>query len=467
MRDETETMDPRFLNDLYLFYRYFVTLPQFKDKAKPAKHIKALSRHLMALTVGKLDKHLAVSMPPRHSKSSMITVAYPMWLIFQDPDLDVLIITNTNDLAIRFGIDLRELINIYGPQFNVYLSDIKHSSTHLKFCDKDGKLYNGSIRLTGSSGSITGQDADYIIVDDPYKGEEDEFTPSALQKKINWFLRIVIQRIEPHTKLLVLHTRWHSRDLIGYIKEKLKKSFKFITYAAIKKDGMPLWPEQYSLEELNNKLKTVGERLFSSIWQQEPLDETSDFFDIDKLEYTSLLPGEIILETIRSWDISKGATLHADATAGAKMVRTNFNRIGVTDIVHGRFGNETKQKILNTAKRDGFNVKILIETGVAAAGDLLFDEWQIQLEGYRVYQSKAIKSKPDRATPLKNGILDHLFFINLIDSELIEKVNQEFSSFPDGIHDDIVDAIAYGFIYLHNLIQEEAEKKADLEIIQL
>lgn len=448
MINESATLDPRFINDLYLFYRYFVTRVRYKSKAKPAKHIKELSRHLMALKLGVLDKHLAVSMPPRHSKSSMITLAYPLWLVFDNPDLNILIVTNTNDLAEKFGIELRELITRFGPQFDVYLSDVKHSSTHIKFCDKHGNLYNGSIRLTGRSGSITGQDADYIIVDDPYKGLEEEFTPTALQKTIDWFKRVIIQRIEPHTKLIVLHTRWHSLDLIGYIKAELSKLFKFITFPAIRENNKPLWPEQYTLKELKEKLKTVGERLFSAIWQQKPLDETSDFFDIDSLEFTGLQPYEKIIETVRSWDISKGATLKADFTAGAKMVLTNYGRYGVIDIVHGKFGKETKQKILDTAKSDGFNVKILIETGVAAAGDLLFDEWEQQLEGYNVQQSDAINSKPDRATPLKNAILDRIFFLNLNDTKIIEALKREFKSFPDGVHDDIVDCIAYGIIYL-------------------
>jgi hypothetical protein len=409
----------------------------------------------MALSLNKLDKHLAVSMPPRHSKSSLITITYPLWLIFQNPELNILIISNTKELAEKFGIDLREFIIKHGHIFDVYLSPVKHSSTHIKICNKNGDLYNGSIRLTGAGGSITGQDANYIIVDDPYKGDEDEFTPSALEKKINWFLRIVIQRLEPHTKLLILHTRWHSYDLIGYLKEHLSDDFLFITFPAINKDDEPLWPEQYTIQDLDNKLKTVGERLFSSIWQQKPLDDTSEFFDIDKLQYTGLEDDEVIIETVRSWDIAKGDTLQADYTTGALMVRTNTNRIGVTDIVHGKYKDQTKQKILDTAKNDGVNTKILIETGVAAAGSLLFDEWEQQLTGYRVYRSEAIKSKPDRATPLKNGILDNVFFLDLNDKTLIDTVNKEFRAFPEGLHDDIVDAVAYGFIYLKLRIEEE------------
>lgn len=449
-------IDSRFLNDLYLFYRLFV-ISKFSNKGLKANHIKRLSRHLMALTLGRLNKHLAVSMPPRHSKSSMVTIAYPLWLIFQNPNLNILIINNTSTLSEKFGIALRDCISEYGELFNVYLSDVKHSSSHLMFCDKDGKLYNGSIRLTGASGSITGQDADYIIIDDPYKGEEDEFTPTALQKKIDWFNRIVEQRIEPHTKLLILHTRWHSQDLIGYIQNEQPDDYLFITYPALSEENKPLWPEKYTLTELEKKREKVKDRLFSSIWQQRPLDDTSDFFDLSKIRYEGLQTNEHIIKTIRTWDISKGATIHSDYTAGARMVLTNTGRIGISkSLKHGQYGHQTKNTVLKTANGDGYDVEILIETGVAAAGDLLFDEWEIQLTGYRVHQSRAIKSKPDRATPLKNLISDGLFFIDIDDPELLEIVNKEFSSFPDGVHDDIVDCVAYGVIYLHNFFEDES-----------
>jgi len=179
-----EGLDSRFLDDLYLFYQFFVANEKFKDKRKPARHIKELTRYLMKLKLGLLDKHLCVSMPPRHSKSSAITIAYPLWLIFQDPNLNILIITNTHALAEKFGIELREFVKKWGPYFNVYLSDVKKSSTYLKFTNMNGKLLNGSIRLTGAGGSITGFDADYLIIDDPYKGEEEDFTPTALQKRL-------------------------------------------------------------------------------------------------------------------------------------------------------------------------------------------------------------------------------------------------------------------------------------------
>lgn len=297
-------LDPRFLNDLYLFYQFFVANEKFGKDRKPAKHIKELTRHLMRLKLGLLDKHLCVSMPPRHSKSSAITIAYPLWLIFQNPDLNILIISNTGTLAEKFGLELREFVKQWGPYFNVYLADEKQSSTWLMFCDKNKKLYNGSIRLTGAKGGITGFDADYLIIDDPYKGEEEEFTPTALQKKIDWYLTVVDQRIEPKTKFLILHTRWHSQDLIGYFKENLQDDFIFIEFPAIKEDGTPLWPEQYTIEELDKRKDKIGERLFSAIYQQMPLDETSDFFDIDLLQVIDELDhDEEIIDRVRVWEL--------------------------------------------------------------------------------------------------------------------------------------------------------------------
>lgn len=439
-----EVIDPRFLNDLYLFYRLFI-VQKWGKKGVRAPHIKKLSRHLMAISLGKLDKHLAVSMPPRHSKSSMVTLAFPLWLIFQDPNLNILIINNTSTLSEKFGIALRDAVREYGSLFNVYLSDVKHSSTHLMFCDSDGKLYNGSIRLTGASGSITGQDADYLIIDDPYKGEEEEFTPTALQKKIDWFNRVVEQRVEPETKLLILHTRWHSNDLIGYLQREQSSDYLFITFPAISgKD--PLWKERYSLEELESKKGKVGERLFSSIWQQKPLDDTSDFFDIDNINYKPL--PQTPIHTVRSWDISKGDTLHADFTAGTLLSSNKENQIAATDLKYGQFGNKTKDVIFETAQEDGKDVIILIETGVAAAGDLLFTEWKRQLKGFRVKRAKTINSKADRATPLKNGINDGLFFIDIDDDGLVEIINTELRGFPDGVHDDITDALSHGYNYL-------------------
>ena len=527
--------------------------------------------------------------PTHNSKSSMVTLAFPLWLIFQNPNRNILIIT-TGGLTEKFGIKIREYVREYGEQFNCYLSDVKQASTHIMFCDKNKHLYKGSIRLTGIGGSVTGQDADVVILDDPYKGLDEEFTPTALQKKIDWVNRVLEQRIEPHTRYCVLHTRWHpiadhtpvlthnrgwtthgdlkkgdyvfdtelkpvkvkmvhpktivdnyfifdngetiisgddhqwnplndpphlhttrnilnkkqhhqlyqffsarndkvtlkdcfkgasmqgncitvdsddglylvgksmiathnSKDIIGYYKETQPHLFKFINFSAIQSDGTPLWKERYTIDELMMKKENMGDRMFSSIYQQIPLDMTSDFFTMSHLKYEKLDDDEKILSTVRSWDISGADSMTSDYTSGALLSITDKGNIILHDIVYGKFGSDTIDVIRETARLDTPNIPVLIETGVAGAGLLLFEEWKSQLVGYRVEQSKPIKSKVDRATPLRNMIFDGLFKVDLPMGDKVREVFlNEFSSFPNGEHDDIVDSVAYGVNWLkhHN-----------------
>lgn len=429
--------------DLYSFYRYYVAR-SFKENIN-APHIEKLSTSLMELYRGDY-KRLCVAMPPRHSKSSMITEAFPLWLIFHNPSLNILIVSNSSGLSEKFGIALRELIKKYGAEFNIYLSDVKSSSTYLMFNNSEKNLYYGSIRLVGAGGSITGQDVDYLIIDDPYEGFND-ITPGLLEKKINWFKTIIEQRIEPHTRLVILHTRWHSDDLQGYLKENEAEDYKFITFPAILENGQPLWPERYTIQDLEKKRESLGLRLFNSIFQQQPIDNDTNFFNLKNIQWNTIKEYKTSY-SCRAWDTASSQTNGGDYTVGVKMHLTKKGEYVITDIVRGKYGNKTKDIIFDNARNDGVDTIVVIETGVAAAGKFLYEEWVSQIPGYFVEQAKPLTSKVDRATPFKNAILDGKIYINIEDDNLREDLIQEFKAFPDGRHDDIVDACAHAYNYL-------------------
>ena len=431
--------------DLYFFYCNYIA-KDFRETLD-APHIDTLASYLSDLKNNTI-KRLCVAMPPRHSKSSMVTLAFPLWLLTQDKNLNILIVNNSAGLSEKFGIQLREYIKRIGPEFNLYLSDVKHSSTYLMFTDKNGHLYNGSIRLVGASGSITGQDADYIILDDIYSGFED-ITPTLLQKKIEWFNTIIEQRIEPHTRLVILHTRWHSNDLQGYLHENHPDDYTFLEFPAISEDDKPLWKERYTLEEYLKKKETMGERLFQAIYQQQPLDLTSDFFNMNNLHF-GLPPNYNPTHYVRSWDIASGEDhSKSDYTAGVKMVKSGEYGI-ITDIVHGIFGNQTKNKIITTAELDTPETHICIETGVGGGAKLLYTEWKQQLKGYMLEEMTPVTSKVDRATPFSNAVHDGRVYINITDDELREALLQEMKQFSMSVHDDLVDAASYSWNYLFN-----------------
>lgn len=444
--DDLENM----LLDLYEFYYNFVAITYSNDVEAP--HIRILADELTEIFLG-YKNNLCVAMPPRHSKTSVVTLAFPLWLIFQDPNLNILIVNAEASLSENFGIRLREFIKLYGAIFNVYLSDVKHSSTHIKFCDKNGVLYKGAIRLVGSNGSITGQDADYLILDDIYKGFSD-ITPTLLDKKIEWFKTMITQRREPQTKLLILNTRWASNDLTGYLKENHPNEYSFLSFPAIKKDGSPLWAERYSIEFLKQQLTEMGERLFSSIYQQKPLDETGSFFNLDNVIFHDEkfdFAGKRLLGC-RSWDLaysdeSKG--ISRDSSAGVLMYLANENEYIITDIEHGQYGEYLKQHLKSVAEKDSSNITILIESGtVGGASKFLYKEYRSYLKGYRTHQSEPIGAKVDRATPFRQAILDGKIHVYLTNENVRGEFIKQLRSFPLGKHDDIVDACAYAFNWL-------------------
>ena len=78
--------------------------------------------------------------------------------------------------------------------------------------------------------------------------------------------------------------------------------------------------------------------------------------------------------------------------------------------------------------------------------EFLFKEYTKDLKSYRVKQSKPIGSKVDRAIPFKNAILDGKIFIYVSNEELRAELIKQLKSFPLGsTHDDIIDAISYGY----------------------
>lgn len=451
----------KIVNDLYLFYRVFVG-SKFAENL-PAPHIKDISKELMRMSDGEF-KRLCVAIAPRHSKSSLITLAYPMWRIFQNPNLNILIINNSSSLSEKFGIALREYIREYGKLFNVYLSDVKKSQSYLMFTDKNGKLYNGSIRLVGKGGAITGTDADILILDDIYKGNADDLSPTALQKTIDWFLTIVEQRIEPQTEAIILHTRWANNDLIGYLKENDASDYHFLEYPAILDDGTPLWKERYTIQELQSKKRKMGERMFSALYQQIPLDSRGDFFDLSHLKYGKPSTDEPYL-TVRAWDVASSDEVgdERDYTVGAKMELYENDNVVITDIIRGQFGNNLKNVLRDTAEKDGVNCHILIETGIAAAGKLLMLEYEEQLKGFIVERAMPIKSKEDRATPFRNAIMDGHIYLD-INNEAKKTLIEEINGFPFAQHDDQIDALSYCYNYL---CRQDKGSKPDLLFIDL
>ena len=424
----------------------------------PAEHVWSISEYLLdTLLDDDKPNRLTVSQPPRTAKSSLITLSFPFWLILMNPEFNILIVNYSQDLANDFGLLLRQLFldnQSLLAERDIFVSDKEFSKSKFRFENGQGELL-GSIRLVGTGGAITGRDVDICIVDDYIKGFDD-CTPTQLDKLYNWFKGVLLQRLEPHSKLFILATRWHSQDIIGRLKEDEPDKYQFVEIPAINPDGTCIWSNRYTPDFFMERRKEIGDRLFESLYQQRPLDETGDYFNIDCIFYDDSydLNTSHIIGKVRSWDLAYTAedeNKSSDYTAGAYIYKNYKGEYILSDLVYGKFGEENINRIKNTARQDTPNTPILIETGtVGAAAGELYEVYRKRLAGYNVRQSLATASKVDRAFELQQIMLDGKFGITITDENLRGEVLKQFRAFPYGAHDDIIDAVAYGVHYLLN-----------------
>lgn len=159
-------------------------------------------------------KRIAISIAPQTGKTMNVSIHGAAWILGRNPRARIVISTYSAGRAQELGKDLLNLLR--SPQYQQVFPD----------AILDPKIQNqlymqtikgGRIMLAGAGGPITGKTADYFIIDDPIKGEEDEsdLTPTALDRLWKWFFRIAYSRGSTKTSILVVHTRWVEDDLIG------------------------------------------------------------------------------------------------------------------------------------------------------------------------------------------------------------------------------------------------------------
>ena len=269
-------------------------------------HVKIMIRHLEALERGE-ESRSAICLPPRHSKTETAAKLFAAWVLGRHPDWQIISITYGQELADDVGRRVRNLIS--DPRHEAIfpssrLSD--ESSAAHRFGTTGGGAYFG----VGRGGSITGRGANVVIVDDVFK-DGDEARSSSLRQSIRqWFAETVMTRLLPGAVVVLIGTRWHSDDLIGWIlREHAAEGWKMLSFPAIaehdesfRKEGEALWPEQYSLSYFERRRRLLGAAAFSGLYQQRPvLAEGAIFF---KPEWFRLYEGSLprFQRIVLSWD---------------------------------------------------------------------------------------------------------------------------------------------------------------------
>jgi hypothetical protein len=110
---------------------------------------------------------LAISMPPRHGKSFLVSEHMPAWFLSKYPELQVILASYEADFAATWGRKARNLVESH-PEFGVFVDMQSRASDLWNIKD-----HRGGMITAGAGGSITGKGGHAIIIDDPIKNQQD------------------------------------------------------------------------------------------------------------------------------------------------------------------------------------------------------------------------------------------------------------------------------------------------------
>jgi len=179
-------------------------------------HLAILAAKLEDCAAGKC-KRLILCLPPRSLKSIIASVAFPAWLLGNDPNRQVICASYGQSLADKHARDTRTIMLSAGYRraFATRLSPQKHSVD-------DFMTTKGGFRMaTSVGGMLTGRGGDTLIIDDPLK-PDDAFSESLRQAVNDWYDTTLRSRLNSKQDgvIIVVMQRLHQDDLVGHLLEK-------------------------------------------------------------------------------------------------------------------------------------------------------------------------------------------------------------------------------------------------------
>jgi len=200
------------------------------------------------LTGEPVRMHLAISMPPRHGKSYLVSEHLPAWFLVNNPDKRVILCSYEADFAASWGRKAREKIERH-PELGV---ELNKASTAAANWDIAG--HRGGMNTAGAGGPITGKGMDLGIVDDPIKNAEEANSVDHRNKLESWWHSTFYSRrgegaAADDTPILLMYTRWHEDDLAGRLTKADPDSWYVVNLPAISfpetnEDGVSIDIEQ-------------------------------------------------------------------------------------------------------------------------------------------------------------------------------------------------------------------------------
>jgi len=406
-----------------------------------APHLDFVRQRLEAIERGELNR-LMIYLPPRHGKSELATVRYPVWRMQRDPSLSVIVGAYNVTLAQLFSRKSRAIAGRY-----LALGDER------KTADEWETEQGGIFRAAGVGSGVTGRGARLIVIDDPVKSREEANSPAYRERVWNWYRDDLYTRLEPGGAIILIMTRWHEDDLAGRIlASEDGPNWTVVSLPALAEDddplgrqpGAALWPARFDEVDLERIRTVLGTRSFTALYQQRPTALEGGLFKRAWFDIVPAVPAQA--RRVRYWD-KAGTDADGDYTAGALIAMDGDGLYYVADVVRGQWSALERERIIRqTAELDGHDVPIWVEQEPGSGGKESAEATIRALAGWSVRAERVTGDKLTRAQPFAAQC--EARNVKLVRADWNAAFLDELTMFPNGRHDDQVDASSGAFAKL-------------------
>jgi predicted phage terminase large subunit-like protein len=445
-------------------------------------HIEEICEHLEAVSAGEIHR-LLINIPPRHSKSTIVSVMWPSWEWITDPAQKFLCASYSGTLSTRDNLKTRRLLQSpwYQERWGHMFKFAGDQNAKQRFeNDKTGYRLATSV-----GGTATGEGGSRLILDDPH-GAQAAQSEAMRESDLEWFDMVWSTRLNnPKTDAMVtVMQRLHERDISGHILNDIKgwehicipaewdgKHRKTIlgAYDPRKVKGELICPDRFGDKEITMLKQLLGEYGTAGQLQQDPAPVSGGILKTKHFGLWSaddgLPPFEYILQ---SYDCAFTEKTTGDPTActvwamfthngerNAMLIDAWDEHLSYPDLRAKaikdwttEYGGMSKESPHSRARRPD---RILVEA--KASGQSLLQDLRlakVPAVGYNPGKADKISRAHQAAPTLELGLL----WIPESKKNRGQPVSwaaaflKQLAKFPVAEHDDYVDTFTQAVIYL-------------------
>ena len=414
-------------------------------------------------------KKVALAAPRGHAKSTAITFCYAFaTFLFRERSYGI-IVSATEASAIEFLRSIKMAItnNDYVKELFGIGCIIKNNEKDCIVRMQDGHEFR--IKATGSEGWIRGttwggKRPDIIICDD-MEGDEQVESKERREKFRNWFFSALLPCLSRTGVIRLVGTILHFDSLLNRLLSD--KSWYSVKFQAHNEDfSHILWPEAFPEETLRDIRQSYINQGMPEKYAQEylnnPLDSSVAYFRKEDFKEMDEYDREKPKEYYAAIDMAISKQEKADFTAIAVCSVDQDNVLCVEHIIRGRMDGleiiETMFAIQQRYKPQLFTVEQ--EKIARALGPFLDQEMMRRNVFINLNLLFPTKDKPYRARGLQARMRAGSVKFDT-EASWYPELQEEMLRFPKGVHDDMVDALAWVGLTLNNMQEARTQEEID------